>query len=105
MSKKATKEAGDRKTLFIIFRPASLPFISKAAEGAGVARSVFIRNAVLAAAEKQNGKKAPEAAEFSAGGRTSLVSTEAKRLGLTVAQLKTKLATEALGGKWTKPGK
>lgn len=98
-----SKNRSNIKTVFVLLRPQTLPFVTKAAESAGVSSSSFARSAIVAAAEKELGKKAPEAEAFSAGGRMGLISQAAAKAGLTVAQLKNKLATEALGGKWTAP--
>lgn len=88
-------------TLFNSFRPATIPFLDKAAEKAGVRRAKFIRDAAIAAAERGLGKKAPEVEEFvTGGGNAGLFSAAAEKQGLTVEQLKSKLATEALGGTW-----
>lgn len=89
-------------TLFNSFRPATIPFLDKAAEKAGVPRAQFIRDAAIKAAEKTNGKSAPEVAPFvQGGGHAGLFTAAAEKAGLTVEQLKSKLATEALGQKWT----
>lgn len=99
---KTGKETG---MIFLAFRPETLAFVEKAAKQAEISRAEFNRRAVIAAAEKTLGKKAPEVQPFSAGRGLGLIGQAAQKAGLSVQQLKSKLAIEALGGVWTAPAK
>lgn len=89
--------------MYVLLRPATKEFVTKAAEHAKTSASEFARDVVIKAAEKELGKKAPEVDAFAKGGAPGLISQAAAKAGLTVAQLKNKLATEALGGTWSAP--
>jgi hypothetical protein len=91
--------------LYVLVRPATAAFVTRAAKHAGVSVSEMARDAVVGAAAKVLKSDPPKVEAFSKGGHPGLISQAASKAGLTVAQLKNKLATEALGGKWAAPKK
>lgn len=76
-------------------RPATHDFIDEAAEKANQSRTGFVRDGIIAHAEKTLGKKAPEVEPFEMGVQNEL-TREAKRRGISTRVLMRELALASL---------
>jgi uncharacterized protein (DUF1778 family) len=91
--------ASDEKThipVTVQMRPATVEFIQRAADAVNKNRTVFLRDADVAAAEKVLGEKAPDVPTFELGAQ-SPIARAAKEAGISVREFMRMKTLEALG--------